>query len=204
MRHTEALDQISEIHKHLARSEVYRGYRPLPVALSGIVGLVAAFLQTPGLGGDDPVGFAIYWSTIAVVAAAVGSAEIVFNYACRESEFERRRTRLVAAQFSPALVVAAVATLALTRLSAALVPILPGLWAALFGLGIIAVRPYLPRATGWVALFYLSSGAWWLWNMATTPPSPWAVGGTFGVGQIVAAVVLYWNLERKGVWDRPD
>jgi hypothetical protein len=201
MNRVEALDQISEIHRHLAKSEVYRGYRPLPVALSGVVGLLAAFLQAPTRGANDPVGFVIYWSAIAIVAAAVGSAEIVFNYVWRESAFGRRTTRVVAAQFAPPLVVAGVATLALTRLSAALVPILPGLWAALFGLGIFAARPYLPRATGWVALFYLTAGAWWLWHMAVAPPSPWAVGGTFGVGQIFAAVVLWWNLERRNDWE---
>jgi hypothetical protein len=30
-----ALDQIAEIHGHLARGEVYRDYRALPVAMSG-------------------------------------------------------------------------------------------------------------------------------------------------------------------------
>ena len=27
--------------------------------------------------------------------------------------------------------------------------------------------------------------------------SPWAMGLTFGVGQLLAAAVLYWNLERR-------
>ena len=37
-----ALHQISEIHGHLAKSHVYRGYRAVPVALSGVLALVAA------------------------------------------------------------------------------------------------------------------------------------------------------------------
>ena len=40
-----ALDRISEIHDHLAKSEVFRGYRSIPVALSGVVALLAASAQ---------------------------------------------------------------------------------------------------------------------------------------------------------------
>jgi hypothetical protein len=200
MNHAEALDQISEIHKHLARSEVYRGYRPLPVALSGVLGLVAAWLQAPALGANDPVGFVIYWSAIAAAAAAIGSSEIVFNYTFREAAHERRKTRLVVAQFVPSVFAAALVTLTLVRLSAALVPLLPGLWAALFGVAIFAARPYLPRATGWVALFYLAAGAGLLWQAARVPPSAWTVGGTFGVGQLLAGLVLLRNLERRSEW----
>jgi hypothetical protein len=29
------------------------------------------------------------------------------------------------------------------------------------------------------------------------PLHGWWVGGTFGTGQLLAALVLYWNLERK-------
>jgi hypothetical protein len=201
MNSADALDQISEIHKHLAKSEVYRGYRSLPVALSGVVGFVAAWLQAPGLGANDPVGFVVFWSAIAAVSVVLGSSEIVFNYVFREPAFERRKTRIVAAQFTPAVVVGAIATVILPRLSAALVPLLPGLWASLFGVAIFAARPYLPRATGWVALYYLVMGGWLLWHAAAGPPSPWSVGGTFGAGQIFAALVLYWNLERRNGWD---
>ncbi len=201
MNSADALDQISEIHKHLARSEVYRGYRSLPVAFSGVVGFVAAWLQPPRLGATDPVGFVVFWSAIAAVSVVIGSVEIVFNYAFRESAFERRKTRLVATQFMPAVVVGAVATIILARLSAALVPLLPGLWASLFGVAIFAARPYLPRTTGWVALYYLLTGGWMLWHAGAAPPSPWSVGGTFGLGQIFSALVLYWNLERKNGWN---
>lgn len=196
MNHADALDQISEIHKHLAKSEVYRGYRSLPVAISGVVGLVAAWLQNPSLGANDPAGFVIFWTAISAASAAIGMSEIIFNYAFRETAFERRKTRLVLGQFLPSVATGAIATVTLVHLSAALVPLLPGLWAALFGVAIFAARPYLPRATGWVALFYFGAGAWLLWHGAT-PPSPWSVGGTFGTGQLFAALVLYWNLERR-------
>jgi hypothetical protein len=91
----------------------------------------------------------------------------------------------------------ALITASFVHLSAALVPLLPGLWAICFGLGTFASRPYLPRASGVVALFYYAAGVVLLWMARGPEPlSPWWVGGTFGAGQLMAAVVLYWNLER--------
>jgi len=74
---------------------------------------------------------------------------------------------------------------------------LPGLWAVLFGLGVFAARPYLPRATGWVGLFYLAAGAVLL---AVGPsdfaPAGWTVGAVFAAGQLATAAVLRRNRER--------
>ena len=82
-------------------------------------------------------------------------------------------------------------------------PLLPGLWAICFGIGIFASRPYLPRASGWVALFYYAAGVALLWRAnGTTPLHAWWVGGTFGIGQLLAAFVLFWNLERGGTEDK--
>ena len=164
MEYAKALDQISEIHQHLARTEVYRGYRPVPVALSGAVGVLAAVLQAPSLGAADPIGYVLFWTAIACVAGLVGCSEIAFNSLVREDAFERRRTRMVIGQFAPSVAAGVVVTFALVTLSTTLVPLLPGLWAMLFGVAAFAARPYLPRATGWVALYYLAAGAWLLWH----------------------------------------
>ena len=45
----EALTQIAEIRQQMARTEVFRGYRAMPVAFGGVVALAAA--------GFVPVGF---------------------------------------------------------------------------------------------------------------------------------------------------
>ncbi len=200
MTHAEALDRILEIHQHLARGEVYRGYRPVPVALSGLLGFVAAALQPRVAGAVAPIGYVLFWTLVAGCAAAIGSVEIVYNYVFRETAFERRTTRLVVGQFAPSVFAGAVVTLALVRFDPVLVALLPGLWAAMFGAAIFAARPYLPRATGWVALYYLCAGAGLLFTAGPALPSPWAVGGVFGSGQMLAALVLYRNAERDEAW----
>ena len=64
--------------------------------------------------------------------------------------------------------------------------------------GVFASRPYLPRAIGWVALYYLIAGTVLLAKSADlASPSPWGMGVTFGFGQTVAGIVLYWDLERN-------
>jgi hypothetical protein len=192
-----ALDQIAEIHRQMAKGEVYRGYRSLPVAMSGAIGILAASFQPAGLVARDPIGFVVYWTAIAAAAALVGSSEILFNYAVKENASGRRQTRRVVGQFLPGLAGSAVITLCFVRLSGALAPLLPGLWAIGFGVSIFACRPYLPRASGWVALFYFVAGTTLLSISGTASPlGGWAVGGTFGAGQLLAAVVLWWNLER--------
>jgi hypothetical protein len=197
-----ALGQLADIHQQLAKGEIYRGYRSVPIAASGLIGLIAAWAQLPALGVVDPIGFVKYWTGIAACAALIGASEIIYNYV-RDERAERRRTREVVGQFLPSLVAGAIISVCFVRLSTTLVPLLPGLWAICFGIGIFASRPYLPRASGWVALFYYAAGVALLWRAnGTAPLHAWWVGGTFGIGQLLAAFVLFWNLERRGTEDR--
>ena len=193
----QALAQIAEIRAQAAKAEVYRGYRSVPIAASGLLGLAAAALQPPGL-VSDPTGFVVYWVAVAACAGFVGVSEIVYNYIVHDEALARRRTQRVIGQLLPGLFGGAVVTASFVHLGTALVPLLPGIWALSFGLGIFASRPYLVRASGWVALYYYAAGAALLWTAGGPETlNAWTVGGTFGVGQLLTAGVLYWNLEQE-------
>jgi hypothetical protein len=89
-------------------------------------------------------------------------------------------------------------SLGLPSADPALVRVLPGLWALLFGLGVFASRPYLARATGWVALWFVVAGT----ALLAFPPGSLAAlgrahGGVFGLGLLAAAVVLHLDLPRE-------
>jgi hypothetical protein len=198
MRVTDALGQIAQIHDHLARAEQYRGFRPLSVALSGLVGVAAAVGQPWLVAADDPTGFARFWLVVAAVGGGVGVIPALDAYCRREDEFARRRTRRVAGQFLPCVVAGLCVTLALGRRGGELIAYLPGLWIMLFSLGLFSARPYLPRATGWVGLFYLVAGA----GLVAKAPTDlgragWAVGLVFAVGQFATAAVFYRKRERE-------
>jgi uncharacterized membrane protein HdeD (DUF308 family) len=192
-----ALTQIAEIHEQIAKGEIYRGYRSLPIAASGLVGIVAAVVQPIASDASDPIAFVWYWTLVAAVAALVGISEIVYNYVLHEQASGRRRTRRVLGQFLPGILGAAVLTASFVHLSPRLVALLPGVWAICFGIGTFSSRPYLPRASGLVALFYFAAGSLLLWTANLVAPlNGWHVGATFGIGQLLAAMVLYWKLER--------
>jgi hypothetical protein len=193
----QALAQIAEIRAQAAKADVYRGYRSVPIAASGLIGLAAAWLQPPGLAGD-PARFVVYWVAIAACAGFVGVSEILYNYIVHDETVARRRTRRVVGQLMPGLFAGAIVTACFVHLGTGLEPLLPGIWALSFGLGIFASRPYLVRASGWVALYYYAAGAALLWTAGGPETlNAWAVGGTFGVGQLLTAGVLYWNLEQE-------
>lgn len=186
----DALDQLAHIHDQMTRAAAYRGFRVRAVALVGVVGLVAAAAQQLIPAASEPVGFVAYWTAVAAACGAIGCGVALHTYFTREDAFARRRTRRVAAQFAPCVAAGGVVTAAFAQGGPDLVWFLPGVWAVVFGLGVIAVRPHLLPAVGWVGLGYLVAGC----ALLLRPPPPefagWAVGGVFGVGHLLTAVVL--------------
>src|SRR5262245_50211469 len=136
---SEALEQIDAIHAHMARGEQYRGYRPLALALSGVVGLLAPLVQPLVVAGGDSAGFAGFWVVAALGCALLAGGATLLGYVFREDEAARRRTRVVLRQFLPCLLAGAAATLALVQPGRRdeAVSLLPGLWALLYGLGTV-------------------------------------------------------------------
>jgi hypothetical protein len=185
----DALDQLDRIHDQLTKGEVYRGFRVPAVALVGCVGLLAATGQGWAVPAGDAIAFVWYWSAIGTAGVLLGFGAAVRSYLFREDDFERRRTRRVMGQFLPCVLAGGLLTVALAR-DAAFVPLLPGVWALLFGLGVVAVRPHLPRAVGLIGLAYVLVGGLLLAWKPDTPPG-WCVGGVFGIGHLITALALW-------------
>src|SRR5262245_48946523 len=99
-----ALAQIEAIHDQLARAEIYRGWRSVPVAASGLFGLAAAAWQASSARPLEPIAFTTYWLVVGVVALAIGCSEIVWHYGTKATSTDRHRSRRVLGQFLPALV----------------------------------------------------------------------------------------------------
>jgi hypothetical protein len=196
---TRALDQIAEIHQQIAKGEVYRGYRSLPMAASGLMG-------SPPRGCSRRRSARPTRSASSSIGPRSPSAPVRglerdhLQLRRPRRRLGRRQTRKVVGQFLPSVVGGAAMTVCFAHLSAALVPLLPGLWAICFGMGTFASRLYLPKASGWVALFYYAAGFSLLWiARGPGPLTGWWVGGVFGVGQLLAGLVLWWNLERPEI-----
>ncbi len=201
----EALEQINAIRGHLATTETFRGYRAASAAATGVVAVLTALSQ-PSLVGDaaaQPLRYVALWVGAAVLCGLGVGAEILRGYLACFSPHRRATTRIVVSQLVPAITAGALLTWALAWRERAPMMLLPGLWAILVGLGVFASRQHLPRTIGWVGLYYLICGAAIL-EFLPGPEAlaPWVMGATFGVGQLAAALVLYWNLERNGTQEK--
>jgi hypothetical protein len=195
----QALAQVSEIHEHLARTEVFRGYRSATIGFSGLVGLAAAMVQASWLPQPtERLGtYLALWigaATINVVVAGVG----VWSRARMAGMALARRTTIFAVgQFLPSLVVGGLLTLVIVERAGESAWMLPGLWALVFSLGVFASCRLLPRAVSIVGAWYLVCGVLALaWGQGEAALSPWIMGITFGAGQLLMAIILYVTLER--------
>ena len=194
----EALAQISEIRAQMARTETFRGYRAVPVAVSGLLALTAAAFQAIWI--PDPAAalgaYLALWIGTAVVSAAAAGSEMIARARRSTSRWSRDITWLAIEQFVPCLVAGGLLTFVVVRFSPDSVWMLPGLWQVFFSLGVFASCRLLPRATFGVGVFYLAAGlATLALAQGDAALSPWAMGLPFGAGQLLAAFVLYRTLE---------
>jgi len=195
----DALSQLDHIQKQLAHSATFRGYRSLPAALFSGIALLAATAQTLWLptAPQNPLQFVLLWVSVAVVCGFLQLLEIVVR-AWREGRQVTTRLTVRALELLvPCVVAGACLTLALVCVAPESLWLLPGLWSLLLSLGIFASLPVLPRAISLVAFYYFLCGIGCLvifrgpWAF-----SPWSMAITFGGGQLLASLVLYFTLER--------
>lgn len=195
----QALAQVSEIREQLARTEVFRGYRSLTVGFSGFVGLLAAMVQSVWL-PDPTERFHVYltlWLTAATISVLAVGVEMWSRVRLARTHLARRTTLFAIEQFLPSLVVGGLLTLVIANRAVDAIWMLPGLWALLFSLGVFASCRLLPRPVFLVGAWYLVFGVFGLaFGQNEAALSPWIMGITFGGGQLLAAMVLHFTLER--------
>jgi hypothetical protein len=198
----QALAHVSEIREQLARTEVFRGYRSLTVAFSGVVGIVTAVVQAIWLPqpSERLVAYLVLWVGAATINVIVVGAEMCARACSARTSLARQTTIFAAQQFLPALVAGALLTLVIARQASDVAWMLPGLWAILFSLGIFASCRLLPRAVSVAGLWYLAAGVFALiWGQGAAALSPWIMGTAFGGGQLLTAYILWLTLERPCV-----
>src|SRR5687768_648397 len=126
-----ALDQISQIRRQMVRSQVFRGYRPQTAALTGVLALIAAALQSrlvpkPWL---NLPGYLTLWGGLALVSVAMFALALI--YRCRRlgSPMQNERTLEAVERFVPALAAGAILTVVFFRFITDQMWMMPGLWA---------------------------------------------------------------------------
>lgn len=190
MEISQALNQLAEIQDKLSRAQVYRGYRPLTVALTGGCALLGGWLSMTF--PPDQV-----WPLIAVLCLLVVGTEMAYDYSVNFSQHQKRLAWRVLQQFLPGIGFGAGWT-AIWLHSGHARSFLPSLWAMCYAYCLLSSRPHLPAGVGYVAVFFgicglaLSTPLGLVWNNL-------GMSLTFALGQWLLAAVLHWNHPREGV-----
>jgi len=156
----EALTQISEIRQRVAQAEVFRGYRAVPVAFSGLLALGTALVQAICLPQPESnvAAYLALWLGAALISLLATGLEIFLHHLHARRPLARQLTWLALRQFAPCLLAGALVLFAIITYAKDILWILPGLWAMLFSMGIFASYRLLPKSTFWVAVFYMIAG----------------------------------------------
>jgi hypothetical protein len=193
----DALNKLEEIHAQLAKSGIFKGYRSIYAAITGLIAFIATLFYPAFVEFPDSRGFVYYWVIVALINCIIAGGMILYQYKKTTTGFEKQKIRRVSAQFCTTIVAGGIVTIAITFSRPGMIPFLPGIWALLFGMGIMTIRPYLPTLIILGAFSYFLAGAV-LFFIALEYPAelPMAMGMTFGLGQLATAILLYWTVER--------
>jgi hypothetical protein len=113
------------------------------------------------------------------------------------SRLERDMALHAVETVAPSMVVGAWLSVVLLHVAPDQAWLLPGLWAVLFSLSVFATRRFLSPQVGFVGAYYAIAGlACVLWGNGGEALAPWTMAITFGVGQLFAAVVLFFTVEQ--------
>jgi hypothetical protein len=196
-----ALAEIDAIRGQMARTTEFRGYGPATLAATGVLAVLAAFVQAHWLkipSRDIGTYLAIWIATAALSVMIIGIGTVRRT---RRVHFGLARAMIYSAteQFLPPIVAGLLLTVVLVHYAPQSLWMLPGLWQVIFSLGVFSSCQFLPRPMFAVGVWYLAAGLTCLalgggeWAF-----SPWVMGVPFGVGQLLVAAFL-----RYGETDEP-
>lgn len=192
-----AIEQLSDIHDHLAKTQVYREFKATTIALSGVSALVAALFQPLWVSNNDGSAFIIYWALVAILNTAVFTFVLKYNSNHRTS-INNKISKQIFFQFSPCLAAGALLSIVALMAPGPLTYFIPGLWMIIFSLGIFSTSPYLPKNLKWVGGYYLLTGCYLLASSLLNGDilNPWNMGIGFALGQFTGAAIFYLEFER--------
>lgn len=202
-----ALSDIAEIRAQLDRTESYRGFRSVAVAVS--VGFLCAGAWVERVWVSDPAQtvdrYLAIWLAVAIASASLAVAEMLIRARISNNAMVAKMHWSLARQIAPAMLVGFVLTLLIAAHSLELADpaiglmwSLPGIWSMIYGLGLFSCRKQLPPQTLGVAGYFLAAGMLLLaYGWLNRELAGWQMIASFGIGQALLAFVLFWNLERR-------
>jgi hypothetical protein len=186
-----ALADISDIKNQLAAGTMFRGFGPAVMAITGVLALAVAAIQSWVSPPATAYAFTASWVITAIAAATLSAVEVVARTRRQHGGLADAILINALEQFLPAAFAGIALTAVIWTVAPAVLWILPGLWQVLVALGLFAAGRTLPREVRWVAGWYMITGpAVLMLTASSTGLNPWAMGLPFGIGQLALAAVL--------------
>jgi len=190
-----ALGDISNIRLQMARTTEFRGYGPATLAATGLFAIAAAAAQAYWL--PDPANhrltYLYIWIATAILSAALIGMQTVTRAHRMHSGMADEMIRMAVEQFLPSAGAGALLTLVLLKSVPSALWMLPGLWQIIFSLGIFSSCRFLPRPMALAGAWYLLAGLTCIALADNRALSPWAMGISFGAGQLLVAAILFFT-----------
>jgi hypothetical protein len=194
-----ALGDISNIRRQVARSTEFRGYGPATLAATGGIAILAAAIQAvwlPNPANRVPVYLTI-WISTAIVSAALIAVQTITRSHRMHSGMADEMIRMAVEQFLPASGAGALLTIVLVGSVQTALWMLPGLWQITFSLGVFSSCRFLPRSMAAAGAWYLLTGLTCITLADDRALSPWTMGVSYGVGQLLVAGVLFFAAQES-------
>jgi hypothetical protein len=195
-----ALGDISSIRRQMAQSTEFRGYGPATLGATGLLAIVSAGLQAVWL--PDPASrnltYLAMWTTTAILSAALIVSQMVTRSQRIHSGMADAMIRMAVEQFLPAAGAGGLLTLVLLRNVPSAFWMLPGLWQIIFSLGVFSSCRFLPHPMSIAGTWYLFTGLICVSLGDNRALSPWTMGISFGVGQLLVAAILLFAAREAG------
>lgn len=192
-----ALGDISSIRRQMARSTEFRGYGPATLCATGLIAVLAAAWQALFI-PDVPHRFSAYlavWVGTAVISAALIGTQMHARTRRIHSGMADEMIRMAVEQFLPSAVAGALLTVVLTAFVPGALWVLPGLWQITFSLGVFSSCRFLPRLMLLAGVWYLATGLFCVALGDARAFSPWAMGISYGAGQLLVGAILQFTRE---------
>ncbi len=192
-----ALGDISSIRRQVAQSTEFRGYGPATLAGTGVLAVVAAAAQA--LWVTDPAKHVAAYLSIWMATAALSATLIGTQMKARarriHSGMADEMIRTAVEQFLPSAGAGALMTFVLVRFVPAALWMLPGMWQVIFSLGVFSSCRFLPRPMAVAGAWYLVTGLISISLADSRALSPWDMGISYGVGQLLVAAILFFSMK---------
>ncbi len=187
-----ALADIVEIRNQIASRTIFRGYGPVAIAITGLLGFSMAAAQNLFPITPTPFFYCVEWLGTAALCALVVWIEMMGRSRRLHSSLADAMIHQAIEQFLPATAASVFMTALVLLFAPQNVWMMPGLWQLFVSLGIFASLHNLPRNMTLAGAWYFVSGfGVLLLGSAAHELSPWMMGLPFLGGQLLMAAILY-------------